>query len=222
MYNQGLFHHWVPKPLQLLLLLIFQFAFLAVSGVYTTNIYYMAGQSGNQSDFYMWSYYAGSIGMGVAMPLLVRIKSRFRTKEIVSGALVILAFCSFIIGTTTQPYVIVLCSLVMGFVKMFGSIEMLLVLMFILSPDGNRGRFYSIFYPYALIASQFTSYLMTDLSYELNWQISYMYMAAACLFLALISIIFQHNQRFVRKLPLYYVDWLSAMLFSVCFLQGYF
>ncbi len=219
MYNQGLFYNWVPKPLQMLLLLIFQFAFLAVSGVYTTNISYMTGQSGNQSDFYMWAYYANSIGMGVAMPLLVRIKSRFRTKEIVSGTLIILAFCSFIIGTTSQPYVVVLCSLLMGFVKMFGSIEMLLVLMFLLSKDGNRGRFYSIFYPYALIASQLSSYWITDISYRLNWQISYMYIAAFCLFLAMLSIIFQHNQRFVRKLPLYYVDWLSAMLFSVCFMS---
>ncbi len=218
MYNQGLFYNWVPKILQLLLILIFQFAFLAVNGVYTTNISYMVGQSGNQSDFYMWAYYANSIGMGVAMPLLVRIKSRFRTKEIVSGALVILAFCSYIIGTTTQPYVIVLCSLLMGFVKMFGSIEMLLVLMFILSPDGNRGRFYSVFYPYALVASQLASYWITDISYHLNWQISYMYIAGFCLILAMLSIIFQHNQRFVRKLPLYYVDWLSAMLFSVCFM----
>lgn len=218
MYNQGLFYNWVPKLLQILLILTFQFAFLAISGVYTTNISYMVGQSGNQSDFYMWAYYANSIGMGVAMPLLVRVKSRFRTKEIVSGALVILAFCSFVIGTTTQPYVVVLCSLFMGFVKMFGSIEMLLVLMFLLSKDGNRGRFYSVFYPYALIASQLSSYWITDISYHLNWQISYMYAAAFCLVLALLSIVFQHNQRFVRKLPLYYVDWLSALLFSVSFM----
>lgn len=219
MYKSGYFYDWVPKWAALLLLMIFQFAFLAVSGIYTTNISYMAAESGSQADYFMWGYYANAVGMGIAMPLMVRVRNRFRVKEIVSGVFILLAAFSYIIGTTTQPYVIVLCSLAIGFFKMFGSMQMLIVLMFIVSPDGNRGKFYSIFYPYVLCAIWLTYVVITEITYRLNWQIAYMYVAAFCLVMSMLAVIFMHNHRSIRKVPLYYIDWLSAILFAVCFMS---
>lgn len=218
MYNKGLFADWVPKPVMLLMVLLFQFFFLALNGVYTTNISYMAYSTGNQQEYYMWGYYAGYVGMAIAMPLVARIKARYRVKEIIVAVLLVCAACFFLIATNPHPYIVVLCSLVIGYAKMFGSMQTLLIIMFLISKDGNRGRFYSVFYPYAIIASQITSYWVTVLSYHYNWQTAYLYISAACLLMAMVSILFQHNQRYVKKIPLHYVDWLGALLFGISFM----
>jgi len=61
-------------------------------------------------------------------------------------------------ATTDNPYVLIVCSFLIGFFKMFPMIEMILPVMFILSPTGDRGKFYAIFYPLAIGFGQLSSY----------------------------------------------------------------
>lgn len=52
-----------------------------------------------------------------------------------------------------------------------------------------------------------------------SWETPYYYMAIIMLLIAACSLIFQHNQRFCRKLPLYHIDWLSIILLSSSFMS---
>ena len=74
MYNQGLFRDWVPKLVQLLLILIFTIVIVPVNGVYVGNVSYMVGSTGIQTEYFVWANYAGVIGMGAAMPIILRMK----------------------------------------------------------------------------------------------------------------------------------------------------
>lgn len=218
MYNQGLFHNWVPKPVMLLLIILIALVFFSLSGIYTTNITYLVGSTGAMSEYYMWANYANVVGMGTVMPLVIRIKARFRTKEILITSLVSIAFLFTIMGTTHQPQVIIGASFLVGMFKMLGMMEVLLPLMFLLSKGGNRGLFYSIFYSGVLMVTQLSGYHIAKVSYYLNWQFGYLQYAAMCLITALICVIFQHNQRFMKKVPLYYIDWLSVLLYNSSFI----
>jgi len=80
MYNQGLFSSWVPKLVQLLLIIIFMSVIIPVNGVYSGNITYMIGSTGALSEYFVWANYAGIIGMGAAMPLILRMKFRFKIR----------------------------------------------------------------------------------------------------------------------------------------------
>ncbi|WP_010250335.1 MFS transporter [Myroides injenensis] len=217
-YNQGLFHDWVPKPVMLLLLILIGLVFFCISGIYTTDITYLVGSTGAMTEYFMWANYATVVGMGVVMPLVIRLKARFRVKEILIFALLGIAISFMIMGTTKQPQVIVAMSFLIGFFKMLGMMEIILPLMFLLSKDGNRGRFYSFFYTAILITTQIATYYMTQMSYYYNWQYGYFFFAALSLITAGVCVIFQHNLRFMKKVPLYYVDWFSILLYVSSFL----
>ena len=217
-YNQGLFYAWVPKSVMLLLIVVIALIFFGVSAIYTPNITYLVGSTGAMSEYYLWANYASVVGMGAVMPLIVRIKARFRTKEILVGSLTGIALLFIVMGTTHQPQVIIGASFLIGVFKMLGMMEVVLPLMFILSKDGNRGRFYSIFYTAVLLVTQVSAYYITKISYYANWQFGYLVYASICLVAALICLVFQHNQRFMRKVPLFYIDWLSVLLYVSSFM----
>lgn len=218
MYNKGLFHSWVPKPVMLLLIVLIAALYCGISGIYTTNITYITGSTGAMTEYYLWANYAYAIGLGTVMPLIVRIKARFRTKELLVTSLTMCGILFIIQGTSHQPFIIIACSYLIGVFKMIGMMEVVLPLMMLLSTGGNRGIFYSIYYSSLLVITQLSGYYVAKISHLYNWQISYMYIAMICFVGAMVCIIFQHNQRFMRKVPFIYIDWISVLLFNTTFM----
>lgn len=218
MYNKGLFHSWVPKPIMLLLIAMIAIVFFCISGIYTTNITYLVGSTGASTEYYLWANYAYAIGLGTVMPLVVRIKARFRTKEILVTSLTMLGILYSIQATTHHPYIIIACSYLIGVFKMAGMMEVVLPLMMLLSVGGNRGIFYSVYYSVLLVFTQLSGYYIAKISDLFNWHIGYIRYAMMCFFAALICIVFQHNKRFMRKVPFIYIDWISVLLFNITFM----
>ena len=208
-----MFHNWVPKFGMLLMSIVLLIAILLANPVNMGLVGQMVGSTGLMAEYFSWANYATSIGMAIAIPLIIRIKSRFRSKEIMVGSLVMMAFLSFVIATTGSPEVVIVSSLVFGMFKMVSMIEVIIPLMFIISPTGERGKFYSIFYPFVIVLAQMGGMTTSGAALGIGWQLVHMYTSAILLVLALVCIVIMHNQRFSRKMPLYQIDWLSIVLF---------
>ena len=178
------------------------------------NIGQMMSSTGIVSEFFLLGNFAGTIGMALYIPMIMRIKMRFRSKELMITALLTMAIMITVIATTTSGVVIVGASLIFGVAKMVGMIEVLLPVQFILSRNGEKNRFYAIFYPAALILGQFGGITASIFSQSLSWQGIHFYAAATLLIMALVCVVFMHNKRFAKKMPLYYVDWMGLLLFS--------
>ncbi len=219
MYNKGLFADWVPKPLMLVLIVVFLLPILIVSGVYTGNLSFMVSSLGTHNEWIVFANYAGVVGMGVSMPIIFRYKLRFHTKYLMMRTLLFLALASFMIATTDNNIVIVACSFFIGFLKMFALLELILPMMFIISPDGTRPRFYSVFYPMAIIVPQIAGYIMTRFGFTTYWQNANFIVAILMLFLAGLAMIFMHTKRFNKKVPLIYIDWTGMILYTGVFLS---
>ncbi|ASK28593.1 MFS transporter [Chryseobacterium sp. T16E-39] len=215
MYNKGLYRNWVPKPVQLLLMVLSLSVIMPLGGVYTGNISYLVGGTGALSEYFVWANYATTIGMGACMPVLLRIKMRFKIRDKITLILVLVGLLSYINSTTLQPMVMVTTSLVIGFLKMMVAIELFLPLMAII---GNRGVFYGVFYSFVLMMSQVASYLAAEVSVLYNWQHFYVIVAILCFVLALLHWILMHDKYFALKVPLHYIDWLSILLFISTFM----
>lgn len=218
MYNKGLFSDWVPKPLILVLIIVFLLPILTVSGIYTGNLSYMVSSLGTHNEWIVFANYAGVVGMGVSLPIIFRYKLRFYTKFLMVRTLLFLALASFMIGTTDNVIVIVSSSFFIGFLKMFALIELIMPIMYIISPDGNRPRFYSIFYPAAIIVPQLAGYLMTNFGFNTFWENANYIMAIVMLLLAALALIFMHHQRFDKKVSLAGIDWTGMFLYTSVFL----
>ncbi len=219
MYNKGPFADWVPKPLMPLLIILFLFPILGVSGVFSNNLSDISGFMGSYTEHITMANNATTIGMMLAMPILMRVKMRFRTKEIVAGSSIIMALLVLMCGTTHNYVVFIAGNLLIGFFKMFAILEIIIVVMFILSPTGDRSRFYSIFYPIAIGSSTIMYYFLSKLIFNYGITNAYYLIAAIMLGLAALSIIFQHNKRFSFKMPLYQIDWLSLVLLGASFMS---
>ncbi|TDD78567.1 efflux MFS transporter permease [Flavobacterium caseinilyticum] len=217
-YNQGLYKSWVPKSVQLLLIVVFTFLILAINPVNAGNIGMMVGDLGTMPDYLIMANFASFIGMATSMPLILRTKLRFRSKEIMVLSLAVIAFLSFVIGTTNFPELIIASSFLMGFFKMLMMMEVILPMMFILSPDGKRGKFYAVFYPFSIVSGNIAGYYLARLAYQTTWQYPQLLTAGLCLLMIMITILFQHNQRFARKMPFSQIDWLSIVFFAATFL----
>ncbi|MFC3161478.1 hypothetical protein SAMN05443633_101567 [Chryseobacterium arachidis] len=215
MYNKGLFHNWVPKPVQLLLIILLMIVVMPLGGVYTGNVSYMTGGTGVLSEYFIFANYATTIGMGAAMPIVLRLKMRFKIRHKVTFALVLLGILNYINATTMDPAVIIGSSLVLGFLKMVVAIELFLPVMAMI---GNRGMFYGVFYAFILIMNQVVGYYAVEISILYNWQHFFIIISILCFVLALIQWIFMHDQYFALRVPLYYIDWLSILFFVSMFM----
>lgn len=218
MYNKGLFADWVPKPAQLVLVLVFLLPILVINGVYTGNIGYMAGSLGMPNSWLVFANYAGVVGMGVSMPVIFRYKLAFYTKYLMLRTFLVLALLSFIIGTTDSVGVIVICTFFIGFFKMFVLIEVIMPVMAMISPSGDRAQFYGIFYPAAIIIPQVVGYLATRVGFFSFWENMHFFMAIIMLFCALLAVVFMHNLRYDKKVPLKGVDWWGLFLYTTIFI----
>lgn len=216
-YNKGLFEDWVPKVVQLLLILLFIVLLFPMSSIYVGNLSYMVGKTGQMAEYFMWANFAGTVGMGAAMPIAFRVKLRYKIRDKVVFILLLLAVFNFVLGTTDNPLIIVLISILMNFFKMLGLIEFMLPIMMILNPDGNRGKFYAMFYPFILGIAQVGGYFVTKEASYRGWEYIYFQSSVICIALAILAIIFMHKKYFDKPMPLYYIDWLSGLLFIISF-----
>lgn len=215
MYNKGLFSNWVPKPVQLLMMVLLLIVVMPLGGVYTGNISYMVGGTGVLSEYFMFANYASTIGMGACMPVVLRMKMRFKVRDKVTLLLVLLGLLSYINATTMQPMVMVAASFLIGFLKMMIVIELFLPLMVML---GGRGIFYGVFYTFVLTLNQLTAYYAVEISIVYNWQQFLIIASVLCFVMALLCWIFMHDKYFALKVPLHYIDWLSIILFASTFM----
>jgi hypothetical protein len=219
MYNRGLFHKWMPGLGTLGLIVLIESMFLLINPVYLGNLSLMASSTGIMSEYFMWGNFSQTIGMALMLPMIMRTKTRFRSKELMITALVAMALMSVVVATTSSGAVVVGACLIFGMAKMLGMVEVILPLQFILSPTGDKKQFYAIFYPIAIIFGNVGSLLASTISLDLSWQALHYYSAGTLLIGALICVICMHNQRFSRKIPLRYVDWLGLFLFALALMN---
>ncbi|MBC8053442.1 MAG: MFS transporter [Sphingobacteriaceae bacterium] len=214
MYNRGLFHDWVPKPVQLLLIILFTIPLLTINGIYTANISDMVGSIGIMTEDLLMANYAATIGMTVVFPLLLRTKQYFKSKHILLVTFISLAVLSYVCASTDHPSILIAANFLLGGMKMFGLIEVILPIMFILSPGGDRARFYAVFYTLSIALSMVSGFYSAQLAYNYNWQNVYQLVIPVSIFCILLVLIFSHNLYGSKKVPIYQFDWISMIVLS--------
>ncbi|MDR2234204.1 MAG: hypothetical protein LBE56_13915 [Tannerella sp.] len=217
MYNQGLFHAWVPKPGMIALIIVLDAVVLFINPFNAGNMGQMTSSTGIISEYYMWGSFATIIGMALVLPFSMRIKLRFRTKELMLTTFIVMAAMTMVVATTTVGAVVVVACLIFGIAKMLGMNELLLPIMGLLG--GDRKRFYAVYYPIALISNQISTWLTSGLSLDTGWQELHYYAAGILFVAAMICVIFMHNKHYTKVMPFIYLDWFGLFLFGTAFMS---
>jgi len=224
--NNRVFHSWVPEGLDLYLLLFLSIMLSFNGGLPSTLSGYVVGsQSAIGADLTMASF-AYTAGMASVLPLTLRLQEFSAKKTLLCVIFPVLIFLNFLYTVTDQPLIIVMISFTIGFIKMIATLIVVISLIPILMPQGERYQLYCLYYPLSLVFGPVSGFLSALIADRWNWKFG-LHTQNLFLFTGLLVIIFLfHPQRQYKKKPLYGYDWLGTVFYSitlilVCFVFSY-
>lgn len=205
------FYDWIPKPVGILILILLFIPILTVGGVYSANSGEMMSGLGILSEHIQFVGFVTSIGMAAFAPFfydLVRIR---REKLMCLVGFSIMYLLSYVCAVTESIFLLALCSLIMGFLRMV----LMMVNLFTLikyafgmeatrniTPgnepsdeegwdrlDREKSTSMPIIYLFFMILGQVGTALTAWLAYEYEWQYVYYFMMGTILLSILIIFI---------------------------------
>jgi MFS family permease len=213
MHNR-LFREWVSPKLDLLLLVMMSICLGATSGVSSTiSVYMVSGLAANPADATMSSY-AYMAGMAVSFPLISKLRNYFSSKELLIFICSALLFFNFILSRTDNITEVVMSSFCIGIVRLMGSIIMVVNIIPILMPRGERYQMYAVYYPLSLMVSPLAGMFQVWLADELGWRYSFHFSNIFLFVTLLLTFILVSGKMHTRRLPLWKFDWFSLFLLS--------
>ncbi|MDY4043673.1 MAG: hypothetical protein SOY65_07690 [Marinifilaceae bacterium] len=231
------FYNWVPKPLGVILLLLLFIPILTVSGVYTANSGEMTGGLGIQSEHIQFVGFVTSIGMAAFAPFFYQLVCIRREKMMCIVGFSLLYLLSYICAVTDSIFLLALCSLVMGFLRMV----LMMVNLFTLikyafgmeatrnitpgmepttgegwdNLDAEKSKSMPIIYLFFMILGQIGTSLTAWLAYEYQWQDVYYYMMGMTLVtILLVFITMPYHAYTTRRFPINFRKFGSVAVFS--------
>ena len=177
---------WVPQWLGFVTAMIIMIPVALINGAYTGDITEVSGTLGVLSEDIRMAYYATSVGMAVAYPLIPKVRAVLTTKTALLIVLLMQAILSFICAKVHQIDIVIICSFFIGFFKGFAMLEIIIMIRPFFSPANVRSEFYAYFYPIVFSAGQVSMALTAQLAYYYQWQPMYYFVVI----LLLIAIVF--------------------------------
>ncbi|EJX10842.1 hypothetical protein, membrane [gut metagenome] len=237
------FYNWVPKWLGILILVLLFIPILTVGGVYSVNSTEMMSGLGIISEHITFTNFATSIGMAAFCPFLYRLVVIRREKMMCLAGFSLMYVLSYICAETDSVFLLALCSVLMGFLRMVlmmvnlftlilyaGHVEAYLKIKPGLEPatgegwdklDIERSIAQPAIYLFFMILGQLGTSLTAWLAYEYEWQYVYYYMMGMLLVCILVIFVTMPYHRFQKKRsPINFRQFGNATLFCiplVCF-----
>ena len=236
-YKNYPFYNWVPKPLGIILLILLFIPILTVGGVYTANSGEMTSGLGIQSEHIQFVGFVTSIGMAAFSPFFYQLVCIRREKMMCVVGFSLLYLLSYVCAVTDSIFVLALCSLIMGFLRMV----LMMVNLFTLiryafgmeatrnitpgnEPDDEQGwdrldseksKSMPIIYLFFMILGQLGTSLTAWLAYEYQWQDVYYYMMGMTLVAILVVLVTMPYHAYNgRRFPITFRKFGNVAVFS--------
>lgn len=205
---------WVPPWLSAVTAFVIMLPIIFINGAYTGNITEVSGVLGVLSEDISMAYYATSIGMAVAYPLVPKVRKLINTKTALLLNLLFQVVLSYICAQVRQTDIIIVCSFFIGFLKAFAMLEIILMIRPLFSPKNVRSEFYSYFYPIVFSAGQVSMALTAQLAYHYQWQYMYYFVILLLLLAILFILLFFRVEKFTVQIPFREMDGRSILLIA--------
>ncbi|MCF2594643.1 MFS transporter [Bacteroides caecigallinarum] len=231
------FYNWVPKPVGIILLILLFIPILTVGGVYTANSGEMTSGLGIQSEHIQFVGFVTSIGMAAFAPFFYQLVCIRREKMMCVVEFSLMYILSYVCAVTDSIFLLALCSLIMGFLRMV----LMMVNLFTLikyafgmeatrnitpgmepttedgwdSLDAEKSKSMPIIYLFFMILGQIGTSLTAWLAYEYQWQDVYYYMMGMTLVAILIIMVtMPYHSYNNRRFPVNFRKFGSVAVFS--------
>jgi DHA2 family multidrug resistance protein len=214
-----LFRDFVPNFLRPWIYLFFAFVFQFSDTVYLASANHMVGTTLLTHEDVMMCGYFALVGVNMPFPLLFRLKFRFKNKQMLLACAICILLCNIIsLFTCFMPLLCIMCYLA-GFCKLWGTFECMSNIQLWLTPERDFSIFFPFLYILVLGDIQCSEFFGTYIDYYYSWQYMHYLMMALLLVVILILVTCTKMFHFMKKIPLYGVDWLGGLLWSALLLE---
>lgn len=212
------FKEWVPMWARVGIFLFCIMVFQCSGGIYLVSVNEMMGATSLMQEDILMAGYASFIGLTMAFPVLFRLKFRFPTRTILPAVSIGLIVCNLVtMQTRNLPLLAVTC-FIAGFLRMWGTFECFSSIQLRITPTRDFAVFFPVIYLSIFGYIQLSGLTATYLTYFYSWR--YMHYLAVGLLLAVILLSHLFLRPFYLRLPLplYGIDWVGLVLWSVVLL----
>ena len=232
------FYNWVPKPIGIIILFMFFLPILTVGGTYSASGTEMMSGLGIISEHIQFANFATSIGMAAFCPFLYRLVCIRREKMMCIVGFSLMYIFSYICAKTDSIFLLALCSLFMGFLRM---VLMMVNLFTLIKYAGNveatekitpgnepttgegwdkldieRSAAQPAIYLFFMVLGQLGTSLTAWLTYEYEWQYVYYFMMGLLLLCILITFVTMPYHKYAtRRFPINLKQFGNASIFCI-------
>lgn len=214
-----MFRDFVPDRVRVFLCLFFAVAFQFSGGIYLSFVSQMVGSLALMQEDIMMAGYASFVGMTVVFPVLFRLKFRFTTRSILLFVCPALIVCNLITMHTDHLPVLVIVCFIAGILRMWGTFEALSNVQLSLTPTRNFAVFFPVVYMIVLGSIQLSGLLTVYLGYWADWRYMHWFIIGLLFVLWGLTAALTHHFRFMKPMPLFGIDWLGGILWSIFLLS---
>jgi MFS family permease len=204
----------IPEKVKPWFLLLFFLIFQFSGGVYMAAVSQMSGSLALMHEDIMMAGYASLVGLCLTFTVMYRLKFRFTVKTGLIVSATGLIICNLICLNTSNVPLLVAVSFVAGIFRMWGTFMCNTTIAPWIFPKWTMPKFQSYIQP-AVMGFMLLSGLTTVyITYYFQWQYVHWFIIGVLLCMLLFTLIFIRHLP-MKKMPLYGIDWMGAILLGV-------
>lgn len=212
----------VPQWVGVVTMFVVMLPIIMLNGAYTGSMIEVSGTLGVLSEDISMGYYAASVGMAVAYPIVTKVLNAVTPKTLLLTDLTLQIFLSLICASVGRIGVIIVCSFFIGFLKAFVMLTFITRIRPLFSPHNVRSEFYAYFYPIVFSGGQLSMVLTAQLAYHYDWRYMYYFTILLMLIAIVFILLFFRYARKSIRLPLKEMDFRSMMIIAAGLLMTIF
>ncbi len=212
------FKEWVPMWARVGFFYSCIVIFQCSGGIYLSALSEMMGATALMQEDILMAGYASFVGITMIFPILFRLKFRLPSRTILPVVAIGLIAGNLITMSTDNLPVLTVTCFATGVLRMWGTFECFSSIQLRITPTRNFAVFFPVIYLTVFGCIQLSGLATAYLSYFYSWH--YMHYLAVAMLLMVIGLSRWLLRPFYLRppLPLYGIDWLGAILWSVVLL----
>ncbi|MDL2231468.1 hypothetical protein LJB85_01865 [Porphyromonadaceae bacterium OttesenSCG-928-L07] len=209
------FKDFVPQKLRPWIIVYFVIIFqLSSGGIYLAAVSEMVGSMALMQEDIMMIGYASMVGMALTFTIMFRLKFRFTSKTSLITCCIALITSNLICIQTQNIPLLVAVSFIAGIFRMWATFECNSTIQLWITPKRDLSVFFCFIYLLVQGCIQLSGLTTIYVAFLSKWEYMHWLMIGLLELIILLILILFRTHRSMKKLPLYGIDWLGALLWG--------
>ncbi len=209
---------FVPEKVKPWIVIAFVIVFQLSGGVYLAAVSEMVGSLALMQEDILMAGYASLVGLALTFTIMFRLKFRFASKTALLTCAGALILCNLICMHTTSVPVLIFVCFIAGVFRMWATFECNSTIQLWLTPKRDLSVFFCFINLLVQGSIQLSGVITIYTAFFSKWEYMHWLVIGLLGIVMLTTQIIYRHHRSMRKLPLYGIDWLGAVLWGLTLL----